>query len=132
MVRVFRDERGWSVRELWRSNRLRNANGPTIYRDGFLYGFAGSILVCVNADTQEVTWRERTGAGTVIAVGSRLVLLGQESGEMSIIEMSPESFILRGRLRVLSEGIRAVTGPSFDEGHFYLRNLREIVAVRMR
>jgi hypothetical protein len=46
----------------------------------------------VNADTQEVTWRERTGAGTVIAVGSRLVLLGQESGEMSIIEMSPERF----------------------------------------
>jgi outer membrane protein assembly factor BamB len=132
MVRVTRDQQGWSVRELWRSNRLRNANGPTIYRDGFLYGFAGSILVCVNADTQEIAWRERTGAGTVIAVGSQLVVLGQESGEMSIIDMSPERFILRHRVRVLAEGIRAVTGPSFEDGRLFMRNLREIVAIRMR
>lgn len=132
MVRVSNDQKGWSARQLWRSNRLRNANGPTIYRDGYLYGFAGNILVCVNADTQEITWRERTGAGTLIAVGSHLVLLGQDSGDMSIIEMSPERFALRSRVRVLPEGIRAVTGPSFDDGRFYIRNLREIAAVRLR
>lgn len=131
MVRVSRDEGGWSAYELWRSNRLRNTNGPTIYRDGYLYGFAGSILVCLNADTQEIMWRERTGAGTLIAVGSRLVLLGQESGEMSIIDMLPDRFTLRHRTRVLSEGVRSVTGPSFDDGRFYVRNLREIVAVRL-
>lgn len=132
MVSVSRARAGWSVRELWRSNRLRNANGPTIYRDGYLYGFAGNILLCVNADTQEIAWRERTGAGTMIAVGSQLVLLGQDSGEMSIIDISPQKFALRQRLRVLPDGIRAVTGPSYDDGHFYIRNLREIVALRVR
>ena len=131
MVRIARDQKGWSARELWRSNRLRSTNGPTIYRDGFLYGFAANILVCMNADTQEIAWRERTGPGTLIAVGSQLVLLGQESGEMSIIDMSPQKFALRHRLRVLPEGIRAVTGPSFDAGRFYIRNLREIVALRI-
>ena len=131
-MRVSKDEKGWSARELWRSNRLRSTNGPTIYRDGYLYGFAGNILLCVNADTQEITWRERTGAGTLIAVGSQLVLLGQDSGDMSIIDASPEKFALRHRLRVLAEGIRAVTGPSFDDGRFYIRNLREIVAVRVQ
>lgn len=132
MLRVARDQTGWSAPELWRSNRLRNANGPTIYRDGYLYGFAGNILVCVNADTQEIAWRERTGAGTLIAVGSQLVLLGQDTGDLSIIDMSPQKFALRQRLRVLPEGIRAVTGPSFDDGHLYVRNLREIVALRLR
>jgi outer membrane protein assembly factor BamB len=132
MLRVSNDQKGWSARELWRSNRLRNTNGPTIYREGFLYGFAGNILVCLNADTQEIAWRERTGAGTLIAIGKQLVLLGQDSGDMSIIDMSPEKFALRRRVRVLSEGVRAVTGPSFDEGRFYIRNLREIVAVTLR
>ena len=132
MLRISKNAAGWSAREAWRSNRLRNTNGPTIYRDGFLYGFAGNILVRMNADTQEITWRERTGAGTLIAVGSQLVLLGQDSGHMSIIDMAADKFALRARVRVLPEGIRAVTGPSFDDGRFYIRNLREIVALRVR
>lgn len=131
MLRVSRDAAELSARELWRSNRLRNTNGPTIYRDGFLYGFAGPILVCVNADTQEIVWRERTGAGTLIAVGSQLLLLGQDSGEIVIADISREKFALRRRLRVLAEGIRAVTGPSFDGDRIYVRNLREIVALRV-
>lgn len=131
MVRISKNQNQWSTRELWRSNRLRGTNGPTIYRDGYLYGFAGNILVCLNADTQEIMWRERTGAGTVIAIGSELVLLGQDSGEMLIIDMSPQKFALRHRVRVLPEGIRAVTGPSFDDGRFFIRNLREIVSLRV-
>jgi outer membrane protein assembly factor BamB len=122
----------FSTREIWRSPRLRNSNGPTIYRDGFLYGFAGSILVCMNADTQEVRWRERTGAGTLIIVGDDLVILGQDSGELQIARVSPDAFTLRHRMPVLEAGMRAVTGPSFANGHLYLRNLKEIVALRGR
>ncbi len=132
VLRVSRGATGVTASEVWRSNRLRNTNGPTIYRDGFLYGFAGAILVCINAETQQIAWRERTGAGTVIAVGDHMVLLGQESGELLIADISPEKFALRRRLRVLPEGIRAVTGPSFDGNHVYVRNLREIVALRLR
>jgi outer membrane protein assembly factor BamB len=131
MLGVSRDGAGFTVREIWRSNRLRNSNGPTVYRGGFLYGFAGPILVCMNAETQEIAWRERTGAGSLIAVGDRLVLLGQDSGEMVIADMSPARFVLRQRVKVLPEG-RAVTGPSFDDGRMYVRNLREVVALRLR
>lgn len=131
LMQVVKGEQGLTARQLWRSNRLRNANGPTIYRDGYLYGFAGSILVCVNAETQEITWRERTGPGTVMMVGSQLVVLGQESGEMLIADITPQKFTLRHRLRVLQDGVRAVTGASFADGRFYVRNLRELVALRV-
>ena len=67
MLRVSKESARFTVQQVWRSNRLRNTNGPTIYGGGFLYGFAGSILLCVNAETQEIAWRERTGAGTLIA-----------------------------------------------------------------
>jgi outer membrane protein assembly factor BamB len=132
VLRLSREGGSIAAREAWRSNRLRNSNGPTIYRNGFLYGFAGPILLCVNAETQEVTWRERTGAGSLIAVGEQLVVLGQDSGEMIVADISPERFAVRQRLKVLQEGTRAVTGPSFDAGRLYVRNLREIVALRLR
>ena len=132
LIQVGKGEQGLTTRELWRSNRLRNANSPTIYRDGHLYGFAGGILVCLDAATQEIKWRERTGAGTLMAVGSQLVMLSDNSGELIISDLSPEKFALRHRLRVLQDGVRAVTGASFADGHFYVRNLREIVAFRVQ
>ena len=132
MVKVESGGSGLSARELWRSNRLRNANGPAIYRDGYLYGFAGAILVCVDAETQEIKWRERTGAGTLIAVGSQLVVLGDGTGELLIADLAPEKFTLRHRLRALPDGVRAVTGASFAAGRFYIRNLRELVSLQLR
>jgi outer membrane protein assembly factor BamB len=132
MLGISHRDGTFSTREIWRSPRLRNSNGPTIYRNGFLYGFAGSILLCMNADTQEVRWRERTGAGTLITVGNDLLLLGQDTGELQIASVSPERFTRRHRVPLLEAGTRAVTGPSFANGHLYVRNLREIVALRLR
>jgi hypothetical protein len=51
---------------------------------------------------------------------------------MLIADISPEKFTLRHRLRVLPDGIRSVTGASFADGRFYIRNLRELVAFRLR
>jgi outer membrane protein assembly factor BamB len=122
----------FSTREIWRSPRLRGSNGPTIYRNGFLYGFAGSMLICMNADTQEVRWRERTGAGTLIGFGDTLVILGDGSGDLQVAQVSPDAFTRRFRLPLLEAGTRAVTGPSFANGRLYVRNLKEIVALRVR
>ena len=132
MLGITRRNGAFVTRELWRSPRLRSTNGPTVYRDGFLYGFAGPMLVCMNAETAEICWRERSGAGTLITVGDDLILLGQDSGELQIASVSPAGFTLRRRAVVLEAGIRAVTGPSFADGRLHLRNLKEIVAVRVR
>lgn len=132
MLGIASRDGAFSTREIWRSPRLRHANGPTIYRNGFLYGFAGSILICMNADTQEVRWRERTGAGTLISAGDEIVILGQDTGELQIAQVSPDAFTLRHRVPLLEAGTRAVTGPSFADGRLYARNLEEIVALRVR
>ena len=132
MLGISNREGAFSAREIWRSPRLRNSNGPTIFRNGFLYGFAGSMLICMDAETQEVRWRERTGAGTLIGVGDDLVILGQDTGDLQIARVSPEALTLRRRVPVLEAGTRAVTGPSFASGLLYVRNLKEVVALRVR
>ncbi len=132
LIEVSPSGGAFTARPIWRSNLLRSSNGPTQHRNGFLYGFAGNILVCMDLATQQIRWRERTGAGTVIGVGDDVVLLGQESGELQIAGVSPEAFTSRHRARVMADGVRAVTGPSFADGRLYVRNLREIVALRLK
>lgn len=131
LVGVSRRDGAFTTREIWRSTRLRASNGPTIFRDGFLYGFSGAFLIGVNAETGEERWRERTGAGTVIAIGDQLVFLSDGSGDVHVAAVTAAGFSPQGRMRVLTPGVRAVTGPSFAHGRLYVRNLKEIVAVQV-
>ena len=85
----------------------------------------------MNAETSDIRWRERTGAGTIIRVGDELVILSQDSGELQIASVSGDAFTLRRRSRALAPDTRAVTGPSFADGRLYVRNLKEIVALAM-
>ena len=131
VIKISRREGALSAAEVWRSPRLRGFNGPTIFREGFLYGFAGSQLVCLDAATGEVRWREKTGEGTLVGIGPHLFLLGQSSGELRIVGASPTGYTESFRTRVFTPEVRAVTGPSFVEGRLYARNLKEIVAFEL-
>ena len=122
----------FTASEIWRSPRLRASNGPVVYRDGFLYGFTGPQLLCLNADTAEIVWRERTGAGTLIALGDHLMVLGDGTGELRAVPVTPTGFSAVSSTRVLDEGARAVTGPSYADGRLFVRNLKEIVALRFQ
>jgi outer membrane protein assembly factor BamB len=128
MLKVSRQAEALVASELWRSTSPRAANGPTIYRDGFLYGFAGPQIVCVDAATGQVRWRERTGEGTLVGVGPNLLFLGLTSGDIRVVRASPDRFTEVHRTRVFTPDVRSVTGPSFVDGRLYVRNLREVAA----
>jgi outer membrane protein assembly factor BamB len=132
LIDVTHQSGTFTAKPAWRSNLLRSTNGPTLHRNGFLYGFAGGILVCMDPATQQVRWRERTGAGTLIGVGDELVFLSQESGEIHVATVTPDGFTSRHRARVMDAGVRAVTGPSYADGRLFVRNLKEIVALRLK
>jgi outer membrane protein assembly factor BamB len=131
LIGISRRGNEFVTREIWRSPRLRASNGPTIYHDGHLYGFSGAFLIAVNADTGEERWRERSGAGTVIAVGDQVLFLHQDSGELQVATVTSKAWTVQRRARVLTPGVRAVTGPSFSDGRLFVRNLKEIVALQM-
>jgi outer membrane protein assembly factor BamB len=131
LIGISRSGNEFVTREIWRSPRLRASNGPTIYHDGHLYGFSGAFLVGVNAETGEERWRERSGAGTIIAVGDQLLFLHQDSGELQVATVTSKALTVQRRAQVLTPGVRAVTGPSYSDGRLFVRNLKEIVALRM-
>jgi outer membrane protein assembly factor BamB len=128
LAKVTRSGETFSAAEVWRSTRLRAYNGPTLYRDGFLYTFTGPQLLCADASTGEVKWQERIGAGTLMGLGPFLVVLGQTSGELRIVRASPDRYQEVSRTTVFTPDVMSVTGPSLAGGRLLLRNVREMAA----
>ena len=131
MLKVSRDGENLTATQLWRSPRIRNTNGPAIYRDGHLYGFGGPILVCVDAATGDVKWRQRTYEGSLVGVGDHLLLLGRGSGELTVVRASPEGYAEIAKHPVFTPGSTSITGPSVAGTRVFLRNVEEIVALQI-
>jgi outer membrane protein assembly factor BamB len=131
MLRITKQGSAFSAAEAWRSSRLRAYNGPAIYRDGMLFSFVGPMLVCADAATGEITWRERIGEGTLVGAGPRLLVLGQTSGDLRLVRAAAGGYAELSRARVFTPEVRSVTGPSLAGNRLYLRNLREIAAYRI-
>jgi outer membrane protein assembly factor BamB len=132
LVKVARQGDGFAATEIWRSPRLRAAYSPTVYRDGFLYGFSGPYLLCMAADTGEVRWRQRMYEGTLVGVGAHLFVLVRTSGTLHVVQASPAGFAEVTRTPVFTAGATSITGPSVTGGRVYLRNVEEMVALAIQ
>jgi outer membrane protein assembly factor BamB len=128
LIAVTARDGAFSTREVWRSPRLRAYNGPAVYRDGYLYAFVGPQLICMDADTGDVKWRERTGPGTLMGLGPNLVVL---AGDLHIVRAIPDRYEVLHRTPVFTTG-RTITGPSYADGRLFVRNLKEMVALQLK
>ncbi len=61
-----------SAAEAWFQSRLRNHHGGVVLHEGHLYGFFGSALACVDFETGETVWRDRSvGKGSLTLADGR-------------------------------------------------------------
>ena len=116
VVEVSAADSGYSVKEVWRNTEMKNHFATSIYYEGHLYGFDGSILKCIDAGTGAEKWKSRGyGKGTLIAADGHLVILG-ERGNLGVAEATPRGLRRKGRLsrsqRPLLDGAHARRRPS--------------------
>lgn len=132
MLRISNAGGTMTAVEMWRSPRLRNTYSPIVYRNGHLFGFAGAFLTCVDANTGDVRWRERFYEGSLAGLGSHLVVLGQTSGDIHIVQANADKFAEVAKLTVFTPGATSVTGPSIAGRRIYIRNVEEMVALEIQ
>ncbi len=131
VLKVSKDGDKFSVAELWKNNRIKSTFSPTVYHQGHLYGFNGTYLVCLDAATGDLKWREKTYDGALILVDGHLVVLGQKSGNLHVAAASPAGYREKLKMRVFTPGAPSYTGPTYRDGRVYLRNVEEIVALEL-
>jgi outer membrane protein assembly factor BamB len=129
LVEVSKAGDNFQARELWKSREIKQTLTPTVYHEGYLYGYSGIFLTCVNAATGERAWRSRPpGDGFVILVDGHLVIM-TKTGELHIAAASPTGYEEKANLK-LFDGL-TWTPPSFADGRIYARSLREIASVEI-
>jgi len=130
LFQVSKNAEGYTVEEVWRSRSLRGGFAIPVPYEGYVYGFSGNFLTCVDAATGETVWKSRPpGEGDLVLVDGHLVILIR-SGEIVVAEATPEEYREVSRVQALDRGY--FTRPSFAGGKVYVRNLADIAAIAVK
>ena len=118
------------VREVWRTNRMKNQFTSSVLHEGFIYGLDESILACIDASTGALKWKGgRYGYGQVMLTGGHLIVM-TESGELALVRATPESHVELARFPAL-EG-KTWNHPAISDGFLLVRNISEMAAFDLR
>jgi outer membrane protein assembly factor BamB len=129
LLEIQPTETGLAAHEVWKSNRFRNKFNSSVLRDGYAYGFDGSILACLEVKTGELKWKGgRYGFGQVLLASDRLIVL-TEQGELVLVRATPESHQELARFQAI-EG-KTWNIPAIDHGLLLVRNASEMACYRI-
>jgi outer membrane protein assembly factor BamB len=118
-----------SASRVWKSNRLKAKFTNPIYQDGFIYGLDDGIMVCLDASNGELKWKEgRYGHGQTLLVKD-LLLITAESGEVILLEPSPQA--LRELTRFAALNGKTWNPPALAGEYLLVRNDKEAACYRL-
>lgn len=112
----------WKTKEEWTSKELKPYFNDFVELDGYLYGFDGEILVCLDLATGKKKWKKgRYGHGQALLVGdSGQMLVISEQGEAVLTEVTPQRLEERGKFKAV-EG-KTWNHPVIAGGKLLVRN----------
>lgn len=120
---------GW-VREVWHNaGQLKTKFSNVAVRDGHVYGLSDGILECVRLADGKRQWKAgRYGQGQVLRVGALLVVQA-ESGEVLLVDASPEKHAVRARLMAIKG--QTWNNPCLSGDRLLVRNAEEAACYRL-
>jgi outer membrane protein assembly factor BamB len=117
------------VKEVYFDRKLPRDIGGAVLLGDYLYGTSGPTMVCVDFKTGEIKWskdRAVAPASTCYADG-RLYLHGEKTGELALVEATPEEYRERGRFTPPGQPDRGTSQawayPVVADGRLYVHDL---------
>ncbi len=131
------DKTEHKLKNLWKKADALDCHYTTpVYHAGHVYGLhgrqeSGMTMRCIAVADGKVAWEasERIQGGTLILVGDKL-LLHNESGELWIINATPEKFQLLHSSQITRAGHRS--HDAFANGMLYARDAEKMVVVKVK
>jgi outer membrane protein assembly factor BamB len=114
--------------QVYFDSKMPTAIGGTVKVGDHLYGTTAQSLMCFELKSGQVKWQERSlGAASLCYADGCLYLHGENSGEIALVEASPEAYRLRGRFTPPDQPQRgkskAWAYPAIADGRLYIRDL---------
>ena len=90
--------------EIYFSKEMQNHHGGVVLLNGYLYGYSGSVLVCIDFATGLLAWRDRSvGKGSLTCADGNLYLLGEDN-VVGLAEATPTGYKEKGRFKIADQG----------------------------
>lgn len=119
------------AKSIYKNKVMTNHHGGVIRVGTALYGFSdGKGWVCQDFATGEMIWneKERLGKGTVACANGQLYCVDEVTGDVVLIDASPQGWQEHGRFRLDPQSTvrkpsgRIWTHPVISNGKLYLRD----------
>lgn len=130
-IAVARGAAGWSTEERWTSAGLKPSFNDSVVHNGYVFGFDGGILACIDAKDGTRKWKGgRYGLGQLVLLRDQdLLLVLSEEGELALVKATPDQFTELAHHPAL-EG-KTWNHPVLAGDRLLVRNGNEMVAFRL-
>lgn len=132
LLKIQRDSAGrFTPEPIWEpaiKRVMKTKMSNVVMRDGFVYGLDDVLLSCIDLETGKLRWKKRRapefGYGQIMLIGD-VVLVLSETGELVLVEASPDKYRELASLQVLDEANVTWNNPAFSPPYLLVRNARE-------
>ena len=129
LVKLSVDGEKVDVEEVYYDRKLPTSIGGSVLVGDYLYGTSGPTMVCVDFKTGDIKWTKERGVApaSICYADGNLYLHGERTGELALVEATPEEYRERGRFTPPNQPDRgnsqAWTYPVVADGRLYIRDM---------
>lgn len=125
MLHIKKADTGWDVQHVWDNPKHRPYFYDNVYHKGFIYGFDGNRLCCLDAATGETKWEgTRYGGQVMLLPDMDLLLVISEKGKVALVKADPAAFTEVAQFGAIHG--RTWNHPAIAHGRLYVRNAEEM------
>ncbi|CAM2007380.1 outer membrane protein assembly factor BamB family protein [Acanthopleuribacter pedis] len=127
LIQLKQENNSIQASSLWRTRELGKGAGMVLHHNGYLYGYSGKFLTCIDLAEGKRQWKSRPpGEGFMIMIEDHLAIISRK-GSVHLIEAGHEEYKEKASLAVFEE--TTYNPPSYANGKLYVRSMKSIAAI---